>query len=85
MVKSVESTLNKIVKDSVLSEEKYRTAFSEITVCINSRPLGPSSEGDIEEPPITCQDLLLPSGVNTNPPAFNADYNPRKLSMYKVY
>ena len=78
MVKSVKNSLNKIIKERILSEEEYRTIFAEIGACINSRPLWPSSDGDISQPPITCQDLLRPSGLNYNPPALGAVWNPRK-------
>ena len=78
MVKSVKTALNKIVSCNVLTEEEYRTVFAEITACINSRPLWPASEGDLEEPMITCQDLLRPSGLTHDPPALNVEYNPRK-------
>ena len=37
MVKSVKSSLNKLVKERILSEEEYRTVISEVTNCINSR------------------------------------------------
>ena len=58
MVKSVKSSLNKTVKTFLLTEEEYRTLFAEITASINSRPLWVPTEGDIDHPPITCQDLI---------------------------
>ena len=44
MVKSVKSSLNKILKETCLSEEEYRTMFAEIEACINARPLWPVSD-----------------------------------------
>ena len=38
-VKSVKSTLNKIVKDRVLTEEEYRTILMEIQNLVNSQPV----------------------------------------------
>lgn len=60
-------SLNKIVKRNVSTEEEYRTMLSEVSSCINSRPLWPSSDGDIEQPLITCNDLLRPWGLERNP------------------
>ena len=78
VVKSVKTSMKKVVKEAVLTEEEFRTVFSKITAAINSRPIFPASDGNIEEPMITCQDLLHPSTLNHDPPALNVDYNPRK-------
>ena len=64
MVKSIKSSLNKLVKERILSEEEYKTVISEVTNCINSRPVWTSSEGDIEQAPITYNDLLRPGGYH---------------------
>ena len=69
MVKSVKLVLNKIVQRNLLSEEEYRTVFSIITNCINSRPLYPVSD-DSMDCPITCNDLLRPTGALNNDPEF---------------
>ena len=82
MVKSVKSSINKVVKESVLSEEEYRTVFAEVSACINSRPVWPSSDGDVEQPPITCQDLLRPSMLDHDPAPLNVEGNPRKRYNY---
>ena len=71
LIKSVKSSLNKVVKDRVLSEEEYRTILSEVQASINSRPLWPPTEGDIEDPPITCNDLLRPRGLLRDSEALN--------------
>ena len=71
-------SLKKIVKNAVFTEEEYRTVFSKISAAANSRPIFPASDGNIEEPMITCQDLLRPSTLNHDPPALNVDYDPRK-------
>ena len=63
LIKSVKNALNKVVKNRMLTEEEYRTVLSEVTSCINSRPLWPSNEGDIEQPPINCNNLLRPRGL----------------------
>ena len=63
MVKSVKNMLNEVVKGRILTKEEYRTVFAKITVCINSRPLSPSQDGDVEQPPITCIDILHPGGL----------------------
>ena len=55
-MKSVKISLNKVIKERVLSEDEYRTVLAEIADCINSRPLWPSCDGDIEQPPITSTD-----------------------------
>ena len=78
LVKSVKTALGKVVSSNILTEEEYRTVFAEITACINSRPLWPATDGDIEEPIITCQDLLRPSGLSHDPPALNVAFSPRK-------
>ena len=78
MVKSVKSSLNKLVKERILSEEEYRTVISEVTNCINSRPVWTSSEGDIEQAPITCNDLLRPDGLPRDPASLNLTCHPRK-------
>ena len=56
--------------------------LAEITTCINSRPVWPSLDGDIDLPPITCQDLLRPSTLIHDPPALNTEFNPRKRYQY---
>ena len=58
LVTRVKSYLSKILNESVFSEVEYRTVFTEITWCINSRPLWPISEGDVEQPPVACLVLL---------------------------
>ena len=78
MVKSVKTAMKKVVNNSVLTEEEYRTVFAKITATINSRPIFPASNGNIEEPMITCKDLLRPSTLNHDPPALNVDDDPRK-------
>ena len=78
MVKSVKISLNKVIKEKVLNEEEYRTVLAEVMACINSRPVWPSSEGDIEQPPISCSDLLKPGGLPRDPEALNLTINPRK-------
>ena len=78
MVKSVKTSLNKLIKGTVLDEEEYRTVFTEVSACINSRPLWPSSEGDIEQPPISCIDLMRPGGLPRDPDYLNLVSNPRK-------
>ena len=78
LVKSVKVSLNKIVKGSVLWEEDYRTIFAEITSCINSRPVWPCTDGDIDGLPITCEDLLRPTGLPRDPMSLNLSCDPRK-------
>ena len=70
--------MNKIVKTHVLTEEEYRTVFSEIGSCVNSRPLWTISDGDVEQPMITCNDLIRPGGLERNPTTLNLCDNPRK-------
>ena len=82
LVKSIKMSLNKVVKERILSEEEYRTVFAEITSCINSRPLWPSCDGNIQQPPITCLDLLRPAGLERNPESMNQSYNLRKRYHY---
>ena len=78
MIKSVKLVLNKIVQRNLLNEEEYRTVFAIITNCINSRPLYPET-GDSMDCPITCNDLLRPTGVLSNDPEFlnNVPADPR--------
>ena len=71
IVKSVKGALNKVIKDIVVSEEEYRTILLEIQDLINSRPLWPHNDGDIDEPPICCNDLLRPRGLLTQPQKLN--------------
>ena len=67
--KSVRTALNKLVKNKLMWEEDYRTIFAEITACINSRPLWPPADGDVGGggTPITCADLLRPTGLPRGP------------------
>ena len=78
MVKSVKSSLNKIVRNNILNEEEYRTVLAEVTACINSRALWPSSDDDVTEPFITCFDLLRPGGLCRDPDTMNVTCNPKK-------
>ena len=78
LIRSVKNALNKVVKNYVLSEESYRTVLCEVTSCINSRPLWPATEGDVEQPPITCNDLIRPGGLERNPVTLDLCDNPRK-------
>ena len=71
IVKSVKGALNKVIKDIVVSEEEYRTILLEIQDLINSRPLWPHNDGDIDEPPICCNDLLRPRGLLRQPQKLN--------------
>ena len=64
-----------------LSAEEYRTALSEIQSAINSRPLWPPNDGDLSYPPITCNDLLRPSGLVREIDAMNVA-NPRTRYGY---
>ena len=82
MIKTVKLSLNKIVKERVLTEEEYRSVLSEIIACVNSRPLWPSGDGDVEQPLITCLDLLIPSGLPRDPETMNISCNPRKRYQY---
>ena len=81
MVKSVKSALNKVVKHEILTEEEYRTLLMEIQDLINSRPLWPHNDGNIDEPPITCNDLLRPRGLIRQPIEFNKG-SPRSRFEY---
>ena len=78
IVKSVKLSLNKLLNNQVYNEEEYRTIFAEVTSIVNSRPLWPASEGDIFQPPITCNDLLKPRGLPRDPPEMNVSENPKK-------
>ena len=81
LIESIKSSLNKVVKDRVLSEEEYRTVMSEIQSSINSRPLWPPNDGDLNQPPITCNDLLSPNGLVREVDALNVN-NPRTRYGY---
>ena len=74
------------MEEKVLTSEEYQTLFSEISTCINSRPLWPVSEGDLEETPITCNDLLRlgggGGGLGRDPITMNLSCNPRKRYNY---
>ena len=78
MVKSVKTSLNKLLKNQVYKEEEFRTIFAQITTLVNSRPLWPVSDGDIFQPPITCNDLLRPRGLPRDPAELNVSENPRR-------
>ena len=82
MIKSVKLSLNKIVKGALLTEEEYRTVLAEVTTCVNSRPLWPASDGDVEQPPITCADMLRSGGLPRDPESMNITCNPRKRYQY---
>ena len=78
LIKSVKSALNKVVKTQVLTEQEYRRVLSEIATCVNSRPLWTPTEGDYEQPPITCNDLIRPGGLERNPVNMNHCEHPKK-------
>ena len=78
MVKTVKLSLNKLLKNQVYKEEEYRTIFAQVTSIVNSRPLWPASDGDLSQPPITCNDLLRPRGLPRDPASMNVPINPRK-------
>ena len=82
MVKTVKNALNKVIKEKCLTSEEYQTIFCEITECVNSRPLWPTSDGDLDQPPITCNDLLRPGGLEHNSVDMNMCCNPRKRYQY---
>lgn len=81
LVKSVKNVLNKIVGKHILTEEEYRTVLAEVTACINSRPLWPSTDDSLEQP-ITCLDLLRPAGLDRDPETMNVTCNVRKRYQY---
>ena len=81
LIKSVKASLNKIVKERILTEEEYRTVLSEVQSSVNARPLWPANEGDIDETPITCNDLLRPKGLIHEHDALNVE-NPRTRYGY---
>ena len=56
-----------MVKHDILTEEEYRTFLMEIQDLINSRPFWPHHDGDIDDPPITCSDLLRPGSLIRQP------------------
>ena len=53
----------------------------EVQNLINSRPLWSPSEGALNDPPITCNDLLRPGGLNKHPDHLNTG-NPRSRYEY---
>ncbi len=78
MIKSVKLVLNKIVHRNTLNEEEYRTVFEIVTNSVNSRPLYPANDDSLDCP-ITCNDLLRPTGALPNDPEFlnNVPADPR--------
>ena len=70
------------MRERALTEEEYRTIFSEVNASVNSRPLWPSNDGDINQPPITCNDILRPGGLERDPVTLNTVYCPRKRYEY---
>ena len=81
MVKSVKTALKKLTHDRVMNEEEYRTFLMETQNLINSRPLWPPNEGESDDPPITCNDLLRPKGLNRHPDHLNQG-SPRSRYNY---
>ena len=71
MVKSVKTALRKLTNDRILTEEEYRTILMEVQNLINSCPLWPPTDRDLDEPAITCSDLLCPKGLNRHPHHLN--------------
>ena len=78
LVKSVRTSLNKVIANKVLTEEEYRTVMCEVTSCVNSRPLWTPNEGDLHQPPITCNDMIKPGGLERNPETMSLNCDPRK-------
>ena len=81
IVKLVKSAMKKLTHDRVMTEEEYRTFLGEVKNLINSRPLWPPNDGDIEDPPITCNDLLRPGNLNHHPNHLN-NGSPRSRYEY---
>ena len=81
LVKSVKNSLNKIINDRILTAEEYRTILMEIQNLINSRPVWPPNDGDAEDVPITCNDLLRPGGLDKHPMPLD-DGNPKMRYHY---
>ena len=75
LIKSVKMSLNKVIKENVLTQEEYRTVLVEVQSSINSRQLWPSDDGDLDQP-ITCNDLLHRKGLIHENDALNIS-NPR--------
>ena len=77
MVKSVKNVLNKIVRQHVLTEEEYRTVLAQVSTCVNSRPLWPSNDDNLDNP-ITPISLLRPSGLPIDPEYLNVQTDIRR-------
>ena len=82
LIISVKNAMNKVVKNKVLTEEEYRTVLCEVNTCINSRPLWPSCAGHLEQPSITCNDLLRPGGLERNPLPMDISDNLKKRYQF---
>ena len=75
LIKTVKNALKKIVNERVLSEEEYRTVLKQVQELVNNCPLWPT-DGNVEQSPITSNDLLRPKGLNRNPTSLN-EGNPK--------
>ena len=75
LIKTVKNALKKIVNERVISEEEYRTVLAQVQELVNNRSLWPT-DGDVEQSPITPNDLLRPKGLNRNPTSLN-EGNPK--------
>ena len=69
---------NRCNKNRNLNEVECRTVLSEVTSSTKSRPIWTSSEGDLEQPPISCCDLLMPGDLPKDPEMLNLTIHPKR-------
>ena len=83
MVRSVRKVLNALQPNSIYSEDVLVTVLTEVEAVINSRPLTPVSFHNIEEGPLTPNDLLCPDASHNLPTAPSEDRDAYLYDKYK--
>ena len=67
MIRTIRKILTTISPGPVYSEDVIRTVLIDIEATINSRPLSPAIFHDVEEGPLTPNDLLMPDANSIIP------------------
>ena len=83
MVRSVRKVLNVLQPNSIYTEDVLVTVLTEGAAVINSRPLTPISFVDIEERPLTSNDLLCPDASHNLPTVPSEDRDAYLYDKYK--
>ena len=75
MIRSIREVLNVLQPGPVYSEDVFHTVLTEVEAIINSRPLTPDTFLEVEDRPLTPNDLMMPDAIATSslPPSDDRD------------